>query len=236
MLLFVLFIQSFVYAKPESAEELHCPQINFGQGSELKEFKTFATEGYQILICVPPKDVNQGQLTRQHLFQFEAHLFKKGKYLKKIFSGSQKTAITFERRKGLLFEISHLNLFEKFYPLFESQVKCQNDDCKKLAKKCVFRQGLQPAMGPQDFMNEKELIAKVEAREQELDGSDIFNFLQYALKGRERGIQFFTKMEMLPKVNAAGLQIYKNIQKVVETMVLEDCLKPEIEVPKTDSN
>lgn len=225
--LIFLFGPEQVFAKKDPVVDLHCPQINFGQGSELKEYKTFATQGYQILICVPPKDVNQGQLTRQHLFQFEAHLFKKNKYIKKIFTGSQKTAIAFERRKGLLFEISHLNLFEKFYPLFESQIHCQNDDCQRQTKKCVFRQSLQPAMSPQDFAKEKELVAKVEAREKELDGSDIFDFLQFALKGRERGIQFFTKMELLPKMNSAGLQIYKNIQKVVETMVVEDCLKLE---------
>lgn len=210
------------------AEKIHlrCPQLNFGDRTDLKEYKTFETEGYQILICVPPKDVNAGQLTREHLFSYESYLFKKNQFIKSLFSGSQKTAISFERRKGLLYEISYLNLFEKFYPLYESQIKCQKESCEKLQKKCVFRQARQPLMSPHDFELEKTLIAKVETREAELTSQDIFNFLQFALKGREKAIAFFTRQELLPKMDSNGLTVYKNVQKLLESMLVDDCLKP----------
>ncbi len=230
-LVFVNFwLPTPVAATSKDHQSIRCPQLNFGQGEEKKEYKVLATEGYQILICVPPKDVNQGQLTREHLFQYEAYLFKKDRFLRSLFSGNSKTATAFERRKGIVYEISHLNLFEKFYPLFETEVRCKNDNCQKGKKTCVFRQGLQPAMSPSDFEIEKELIQKVQAREQELVTQDIFNFLQYALKGREKAIAFFTRMELLPKMDSNSLTVYKNIQKVIETMIIEDCLTPVKEV------
>lgn len=216
----ILFSNSVLAVK---AKELKCPEVLSSLGPQAVPYKTYPTQGYQILVCVMPADLVDGQLRKKHLFQFDAHLFKKEKFVKTVFSGNLKTPILFERKKGILFEDMYLNILENYYPLYQSKVDCKKDNCEKLQKKCIFKQDLMPAMSPKEFATEKEVINKAESGE-EVASSEVFDMLQIALRGREAGIRFFTKLNKQPKFSSNTLENYKSIQHLLEKMVLDDCL------------
>lgn len=212
-----------LYSAPRN--DLKCPEVLSTLGPEAVAYKTYSTQGYQVLVCVMPLDLIHGELRKKHLFQFDAHLFKKDTFIKTLFSGNLKTPILFERKNGILFENMYLNILENYYPLYQSKLNCQHDDCQKENRKCIFRQSLLPAMSPKDFMTEKEVLAKAERATEEIASSEMFDMLQIALRGREAGIRFFTKLDKQPKFNSVTLENYKSIQKLLAKMVLEDCLK-----------
>lgn len=231
-LFFILYI-SFVLSVanlPEAAAktELKCPEVLSSLGAQAVPYKVYVTQGYQVLICVLENDlVKQAQpaeLRKKHLFQFDAHLFKKDTYIKTLFSGNLKTPITFIRKNGVLFENMYLNILENYYPLYQSKVVCKFDNCEKDEKKCIFKQALMPAMSPKEFATEKAVLAKAEAGLEEISSGEMFEMLQVALRGREQGIKFFTKLEKLPKLAVNVLENYKSIQKLLEKMILDDCL------------
>ena len=207
-------------------KQLGCPQglSNLGEGA--MPYKTFKVGGKdRILICVAPEDLQDGNLKRKFLYGYEASLFRNGKFVNRVFSGSQKTPVMFEQKGEQLAEIMHLNFGESFYPLYKEKIVCEKDECKRQDKACVFDQDQLSPLGPKEFEREKVIYAKGAGHIQEVTDVDLVQMLNLALRGRKLAVAFFTDLQPRPLLTGPATDFYRHMQSLLQEMKDASCLK-----------
>jgi len=214
------------HVKP--AKKLSCPAGLSNLGPESVPYKTFKLDsGEQILICVAPEAMENGSLKGKYLYQYEASLFRKEKFVSRVFSGSQKTPVGFQKKGGQLYEIMHLNFRNEFYPLYSEKISCEKDECKRKDKTCVFDQNQLSPLGPKEFEREKIIYAKGVGQIQEMTDADLAQMSNLALRGHKLAVEFFTELQPKPMMQGMSAEFYQHMQALLREMTEAGCLQVE---------
>jgi hypothetical protein len=229
---FILLSSSLAVAKKKHKHEkpLACPTGISNFEGESKAFKTYKiNKTDRILICVPADAMEDGKLKNKFLYQYEAALFRKSKFIRRVFSGSQKTPVIFEKKKDELYEIMHLNFRDAFYPLYSEKIVCKKNECKREEKTCVFDQNQLSPLSPKEIEREKIIYGKGAAQVQEMTDADLSQMANLALHGRKLAFGFFTDMSTRPIMMGTANEFYQHMQALLSEMKSEGCLKlPEL--------
>lgn len=179
----------------------------------------------KVVICAPLSAFENDKLKTKFMTEFEAHLFRNDKWVRKVFSGSGTTPIRFEQRKKQLYEITHLNLQGKFHPLFKNKIGCEENKCKRVEKTCVFDQKKLDPMSPTEFESEKAIYTKASSKNQEITGSELAQMSLLALHGRKLAFDFFVNKSPTPLVIGSAADFYQNMKDLLMQMEREACLE-----------
>ncbi len=205
---------------------LACPPGLSNLGPESVPYKTYSlATGEKILICVSPESMENGALKGKFLYQYEASLFRGDKFVARVFSGSQRTPVVFEKKNGELYEIMHLNFRDEFYPLYREKISCAENECKRSEKTCVFDQNRLSPLGPKEFEREKIIYAKGVGHIQEMNDGDLAQMSNLALRGRRMAVEFFTDLKPMPIMIGNGPDFYQHMKALLEEMKTAGCLQ-----------
>ncbi|MGZ5279322.1 MAG: hypothetical protein ACXWC9_05240 [Pseudobdellovibrionaceae bacterium] len=210
------------------AKKLSCPAGLSNLGPASVPYKTFKLDsGEKILICVFPEAMENGKLKGKYLYQYEASLFRKDKFVSRVFSGSQKTPVSFRKKEGHLHEVMHLNFRNEFYPLYSEKIFCEKDECKRTDKTCVFDQNQLSPLGPKEFEREKVIYAKGVGQIQEMTDADLAQMSNLALRGHKLAVGFFTELQPRPIMQGLSAEFYQHMQALLREMTAAGCLQVE---------
>jgi hypothetical protein len=212
--------------KPTPAKSLACPPGLSNLGPDSVPYKTYPlASGEKILICVSPDSIENGVLKAKYLYQYEASLFRGDKFVARVFSGSQRTPVVFQKKNGELYEVMHLNFRNEFYPLYQEKISCAEDECKRTDKTCVFDQSRLSPLGPKEFEREKIIYAKGAGHIQEMNDGDLAQMSNLALRGRRLAVEFFTDLKPMPILVGNAPDFYQHMKALLEEMKTAGCLQ-----------
>lgn len=211
-------------ARPKAAA-LKCPPGLSNLGENALPYRTYRlNRDESILICVPSESMENGKPKTKFIYQYEAALFRKNKFVQRVFSGSQKTPVQFKQKNGDLFEIMYLNFREEYYPLYSEKIVCEQNECKRKDRSCVFDQNQLSPLGPKEFEREKIIFAKGIGQVQEMTAADLAQMSNLALRGRRLAVEFFLELQPKPILNGPPTEFYQHMGSLLKEMRDGGCL------------
>lgn len=221
----LLFGFSIFTSLAVASSSLVCPIDSLG-GERKKVGHFFSlNKTDKLVICVPAGDVDNGKLKSRFLTEYAAYLFRHDESVNRVFSGSGTTPVRFQQRKKKVYEIVHLNLQGSFYPLFKNQIACENVDCKRVDKVCVYDQSQLPAPQQSELEKEYLIYSKASSQKQEITQAELAQMSVLALGGRRFAFDFFTSLNPQPIVIGPAKDFYNHMKGLLNQMSLEGCLK-----------
>lgn len=215
--------------RSKSTRPLACPASSAAASAEVvrrvpyQEFKLNKKE--KLLICVPETALQDGQLKKKIMTNYDGYLFSPGqKHPKRALTGSYRVPVLFEQKKGVVYEVTHLNLRGNYLPIFREKILCRKGICQTKEKTCVFNQYQLSPPSPKDIEREKIIYAKATAHVQEMTEGDLAQMASLAFAGRKIAYDFFMMKEG-PILMGVTKPFYEHMQYLLTQIKAEGHLK-----------
>ncbi len=221
-----LFISTAAWAQNSSNPKLRCPKVSSTGLEQLTIYKQFKLNRQEtLLICVPEDSLSSSKLKNPVITRYEGFLHTAGRRVgKRVLSGSSRTPVQFEQRKGVVYEIAQLEVRGLHMPLFQEKIVCSKGTCRRKEKVCVFNQLQLSPPSPKELEREKIIFAKGKAKVQPMSEKDLNQMATLALAGRKTAYEFFAMKEE-PLLSGSVRDSYRQLKTLLQQIRTEGRLK-----------